>query len=229
MAAAREALASGAAVAADSRRAAARSSWMRELLRWHWISAALSLVGMLGFAITGITLNHAAQIPAAPVTTTQHAVLPQELHQSLAALAAAADGEAAQNPPPTPVELRRWLRRTWGLSLSGRTPEWSAEELYIALPRAGGDGWVSIDLASGDAEYETTERGWVSYFNDLHKGRNTGGAWNWFIDVFALACVVFSVTGLLLLQVQAAGRRSTWPLVGLGLLLPLLLALLFLH
>jgi len=207
----------------------ARSRWMRELLRWHWISAALSLVGMLGFAVTGITLNHAAQIPAAPVTTTQRATVPDELARELSALAEAAGANAVGGMPAMPVELRRWLRRTWGLSLSGRTPEWSPEELYVALPRAGGDGWVSIDLASGDAEYEHTERGWVSYFNDLHKGRNTGAAWNWFIDIFALACVVFSVTGLLLLQVQAAGRRSTWPLVGLGLLLPLLLALLFLH
>ena len=77
--------------------------------------------------------------------------------------------------------------------------------------------------------YESTDRGWVSYLNDLHKGRNTGAAWSWFIDIFAGVCVLFSLTGLLLLQRHATGRPSTWPLVGLGLIVPVLLALLFIH
>jgi hypothetical protein len=33
----------------------------------------------------------------------------------------------------------------------------------------------------------------------------------------------------LLLQRYAAGRPTTWPLVGLGLVIPVLLALLFIH
>jgi len=32
---------------------------MRQTVRWHWISAAICLVGMILFAITGVTLNHA--------------------------------------------------------------------------------------------------------------------------------------------------------------------------
>ena len=61
------------------------------------------------------------------------------------------------------------------------------------------------------------------------KGRNTGAAWRWFIDVFAVACLVFTVSGLFLLQMHARQRRSTWPWVALGLLLPALIALLFVH
>ena len=40
----------------------------KTLLRWHWISSALCLIGMLGFAITGFTLNHAADIEAQPIS-----------------------------------------------------------------------------------------------------------------------------------------------------------------
>ncbi len=47
--------------------------------------------------------------------------------------------------------------------------------------------------------------------------------------MFALACIVFTVTGLFLLQLHARQRRATWPLVALGLLIPMLLALLFIH
>jgi hypothetical protein len=97
------------------------------------------------------------------------------------------------------------------------------------LPRPGGDAWLSIALSSGEVRYERTDRGWVSYLNDLHKGRNTGLAWAIFLDAFAVACVVFCVTGLLLLQLLAGARPSTWPLVGLGVAVPALIAMFFLH
>ena len=69
----------------------------------------------------------------------------------------------------------------------------------------------------------------VSWLNDLHKGRNAGPVWGWFIDIFAVACVVFSLTGFLIMKLHAANRPSTWPVIGAGILLPLLLALLFIH
>ena len=65
--------------------------------------------------------------------------------------------------------------------------------------RPGGDAFLTIDRAEGHVQYERTDRGWISYLNDLHKGRNTGAAWIWFIDIFAAACVVFSISGLCLL------------------------------
>jgi hypothetical protein len=107
--------------------------------------------------------------------------------------------------------------------------EWSADQVYLALPRPGGDGWVALDRATGEAEAEATDRGWISYLNDLHKGRNSGAAWSWFIDIFAFACIIFAATGLFLLQLHSAKRKSTWPLVGLGLAVPALLAIVFIH
>ncbi len=46
-----------------------RSWWLKQLHTWHWISAAVSLIGMMLFAITGFTLNHAASIGASPKVT----------------------------------------------------------------------------------------------------------------------------------------------------------------
>ena len=91
-------------------------------------------------------------------------------------------------------------------------------------------GMISLlDRETGAVEYERTRRGWISYFNDLHKGRNAGPAWGWFLDIFAVACLVFCITGLFLLYLHGRQRRMTWPMVGLGLLVPLLIALLFIH
>ncbi|HEY8617282.1 PepSY-associated TM helix domain-containing protein [Phenylobacterium sp.] len=204
------------------KRAQSRAALLRQVMRWHWISAAICLVGMLLFAVTGITLNHAAAIKAEPKTVTREDVLPAPLRPALQA------AEAAGGALPEPT--REWLAREMKVDAPrGAKVEWSPGEAYVALPGPGSDAWVTIDTATGDAAYERTERGLVAYLNDLHKGRNTGTAWAWFIDIFAVGCVVFCITGLILLQLHAPARKSTWPLVGLGLVIPLLLALFLIH
>ncbi len=215
---------------APARRAArpARKSgipafWTRQFHTWHWMSSALCLVGMVLFAITGITLNHAAAIESAPVVTTHEGTLPDDV----AAVLAQVGGGDAQTPVPGAVA--KWLDAQWGVDVASRAAEWSEEELYIPLPRAGGDGWVAIDRATGAVLHEDTERGWIAYLNDLHKGRDTGPVWSWFIDIFAAACVIFSLTGLLLLQLHARRRPSTWPIVGAGFVIPLFLLVFLMH
>ena len=198
-----------------------RGWWLKQLHNWHWISAALSLVGMLLFAITGITLNHAATIGAKPVVVEKTGTLPAPLLRMLTA------PQAADAPLPTPVAKR--IVVAVGLDPAGKSVEWSDTDAYVALPRPGGDAWVSIERATGRITAETTDRGWISYLNDLHKGRNAGEAWAWFIDIFAGACILFTLTGLLLLQLHARHRPTTWPIVAAGLALPVLLAILFIH
>jgi hypothetical protein len=202
----------------------ARAWWLKTLYRWHWISSAIALVGMLLFAATGLTLNHASRIEAHPVVVDRKAQLPAAL---LAAHAPAA-GDRKHDAPLTP-DLADWIASALQVDVHGRSAEWSADEIYVAMPRPGGDAWVRLDRSSGEAELEDTSRGWVSYLNDLHKGRNAGTAWSWFIDAFAAACLIFSVTGLFILKMHAGNRPGTWPLVGLGLALPVLLAILFIH
>ncbi len=197
-----------------------RNWWVKQLHTWHWISAAISLAAMLFFAVTGITLNHAASIPASPVVTDSNAQLPPALLSTL---------KATSDDAPLPAPIAAAVRKAVGLDPSGKAGEWSDSEVYVALPRPGGDAWVSIDRASGKITSEVTDRGWISYLNDLHKGRNSGSAWFWFIDIFAVASVLFTVTGLFLLQVHARHRPSTWPIVLAGVALPVVLALVFIH
>lgn len=199
-----------------------RSYWLKTMHEWHWISSAICLVGILLFSVTGITLNHSSQIEAKPDVVTRTARLPADL---IATIAADARADNAPLPPP----LREWIETELDVRVGERVGEWSQQEVYVSMARAGGDAWLSIDRVSGDLEYERTERGWIAYFNDLHKGRNTGAAWSWFIDLFAVACVVFSVTGFFLLQLHARQRPLTWPLVGFGFVLMLLVAILFIH
>ncbi len=207
-----------------------RAYWLKTLHEWHWVSSAMCLVGMVLFSVTGFTLNHARQIEARPVVTSQHAKLDPVLQAALEnhVITVKAD-KAAKGKAPVPAAFQAWAQKRFSVDTEGREAEWSDDEVYLSLPRPGGDAWLRVSLTDGEAEYERTDRGWLSYLNDLHKGRNTGAAWSWFIDIFAGATLVFSITGLFILKMHAGNRPFTWPMVGMGLVIPVLLALLFIH
>ncbi len=200
-----------------------KAFWLKQLHTWHWISSAISLVGLLLFAVTGFTLNHAAEIEGSPQTVERAAQLPAPL------LPAVKPDDAADSKKPLPAPVAEWVEGNLDIKHARGDAEWSADEIYLALPRPGGDGWVAIDRASGAVTTEQTNRGWIAWLNDLHKGRNSGTIWKWFIDIFVLACIVFSLTGLVLLQMHSKNRPSTWPLVGAGLVIPAVLAIFFIH
>ena len=201
----------------DSRK---RMQLYRTTHLWHWISAAVCFAALTLFTITGITLNHASAIGAQPVVISGTGQLPQNLRTELLK-----QGDAVE---PDAAAFIDWAEGAFHVSLRGATTEWQDEELYLSAPGPGRDAWVSIDRASGAAKYETTDRGWVAYFNDLHKGRNTGVWWTIFIDVIAAAVLFFSLTGLVLLWLQAGQRTSTWPLVGGGIAIVAVM-ILFVH
>jgi len=204
-----------------AQRKSRKAFWLKQLHMWHWMSSAVSLVGLLLFAITGLTLNHAADIEGQPIIAERSAQLPPPLVRAV-----------ASGPPEGRARLPRpvaaWVEEALPLRASAEA-EWSEGEVYLPAPRPGGDAWVAIDRASGAVTAEITDRGWISYLNDLHKGRNSGAMWSLFIDVFAAACLIFALTGLLLLQLHAAKRKSTWPLVASGFAFPAALAILFIH
>ena len=100
-------------------------------------------------------------------------------------------------------------------------------EWVLDYQRPGGLRTVVLDLETGLLSHENVSDGLVALINDLHKGRHTGLVWVALIDVVAIICVFFGITGLVLLWVHAPKRGSTWPLVGLGLVLPVLTYFLF--
>ncbi len=155
-----------------------RAFWLKQLHMWHWMSSAISLIGLLLFAITGFTLNHAADIEGAPRVAERSAQLPAPLLEALAA----ADPAGGKGALPGPVAA--WVEANFPVRAG--EAEWSADEVYMAAPSL-------------------------------------------FIDIFAFACLVFALTGLVLLQLHSAKRKSTWPLVGAGVAIPAAIAILFIH
>jgi hypothetical protein len=120
----------------------------------------------------------------------------------------------ARRPPadpkaPLPAPVAAAVRVAVGVDVAGRAAEWASDAVTVNLPRPGGDGFVSINPADGAITAET-DRGLLSLANDLHKGRNAGGRWVWFIDIFA-ACVVFTSPGCCCCKSTPSGARSPGP------------------
>jgi hypothetical protein len=145
-------------------------------------------------------------------------VLPPELLEDLRSGRPEAAGRAAA-----------WFRRRLGFAWDRAQLERHGREWMASSPRPGGDAWLTVDLDSGAVHMEKTDRGWIAFLNDLHKGRHTGPAWSRFLDLFAASCLVFSLTGLGLLWMHAPRRPATWPVAVAGLLVPVLLAAWLLH
>lgn len=202
-----------------------KSFWTKQFYLWHWVSSAICLASMLLFAITGITLNHAGEISSSPKKIERSGTLPDDLLPLLAP----ADSEEPEFKKILPRPVRDWIKEEFSVQLKARPYEWSEFDIYIDLPIPGGDAWMSLDRETGEVLYEKTTRGIISYANDLHKGRNTGSEWSWFLDVFSVASIIFCLTGLVLLWVHAKRRPTTWPLVAAGFLLPILIIIFFVH
>lgn len=202
-----------------------RARWLRIMTKVHWISSALCLFGMLFFASTGTMLNNADLFESSePLVTKHSATLPSVL------LVQINDKSATPVQEKTlPDAIRNWVKSSWGISLSAKAIDWRAEEVFVDLKRPGVDAWLSIDRKTGMVQYEAEDRGWVAFFNDLHKGKNAGKLWSWLINLFGIGALIFSFTGLLILQTHAKTRWNIWPITGLGLIVPLLVALLFVH
>jgi hypothetical protein len=204
------------------RKRSRKSFWLKQLHTWHWMSSAISLVGLMLFAITGFTLNHAGEIEGSPRSVEATAQLPAPL------LAKVKPDDAPDAKKPLPADVAKFVSDSLKMKADGEA-EWRADEIYLGMPRPGGDAWISIDRETGAVTSENASRGWIAYLNDLHKGRNAGTVWKWFIDVFVLACIIFTLTGLVLLWMHSRHRRSTWPLVAAGLAIPAALAVFFIH
>lgn len=197
-----------------------RAALLKQVRNWHWVSAAFCLVSLFLFALTGFFLNHSDWLKTEPRVTEGSVEI---VATDLAALPQSIEAETL-----TP-EFQAFLETTTNNSLDGARIEWDAEEVYIDIKAAGKTAWISVLPEGGVVEFEVTNYGTLAWFKDLHTGRNTGNAWRLYIDLFAVMCIIFTLTGLFLLMFYQTQRKSTWAVVSTGILLPLVIMLVFMH
>ncbi len=162
-----------------------------------YISMALLLV-VLFFSVTGITLNRPELFVNSQPTVEEFTLkLPDALLES---------GPSAFVPEEE--DLIQYLQNQVDISGSPSAMEVFIDveggelfegEISFDYKGPGFNATVFIDLTTKEAVIEKSHYGVVAVLNDLHKGRNSGDVWKWFIDITALLMVFFVLTGVCLL------------------------------
>ena len=153
-------------------------------LRWlHIYTSMVSLLVVLFFAGTGVTLNHPDWL-AGERTEELTGTLPAawKTAKGIDWLVVAEHLRTANGVHGTVADRREDDREG---SLTFRAPGYSADAF--------------IDVRDGSYKLTTSYQGAVGVLNDLHRGRDAGGAWAWLIDVSGIFLVFLSLTGLGLL------------------------------
>jgi hypothetical protein len=186
--------------------------WARRL---HvYISMALLLV-VLFFSITGITLNRPS------LFVSSH----PDVSETTITIPAALFSTGADDFVPNKIGILDYLAEHTQLSgqpsaldVFTQVEDGELLEGEIALDYKG-PGYnvaVFIDMTTAEAVIEKTHYGVVAVLNDLHKGRNSGEVWRWFIDITAVLMVFFVLTGVCLLLPKKRTLKTSlkWTLFG---------------
>ena len=194
-----------------------RHVWRRRVAkatRWlHIYGSMVSLALVLFFSITGVTLNHQEWFPGAAGTVErQTTVNPAWLTVS--------GGDGVDR-----LQVVEHLRT--GEGLRGALADLRVDDATVEVVFKG-PGYAAsalIDRRSGRAAITESRMGLVAVVNDLHKGRDSGAAWKWAIDVSAVLLVFISLTGLVLLWFVHKHRAAGFILALAGTLVSYLVYL----
>jgi len=187
-------------------------SWARRL---HvYISMALLFV-VLFFSVTGITLNRPElfessqpniQRSTLTLPTSLFTIQDGRLKADETAFETFLFEEANLSGVPSGLDIYAEIED--GELLIG--------EVSMDFKGPGYNASVFVDVTSEFVEVETTNYGVIALLNDLHKGRNSGEVWKWFIDITALLMIFFVLTGvcLLLPKKKTLNTSIKWTVFG---------------
>lgn len=177
--------------------------WARRLHTW---TSMISLLIVLFFAITGITLNHPNwTFGQPPVSASVTGTVP--------------DGALDGSGSGTGIDLlavSEYLRAEQGVHGMVTDHRTSNTEASISYRSPGYAADVRVRADDGAFTLTTQSSGFVAIMNDLHKGRHTSTLWRWVIDISAGLLVLISLTGLILQTTIRLRRRTAFVLAGVG-------------
>ena len=154
--------------------------------RWvHIYVSMLSFGALFFFAVTGLTLNHPTWLGAGEQTFRDHA--------------GSLDPLLLRTQPIDKLQIVETLREEH--QLKGRVTEFDTDdyECMVVFKGPGYSADAFIDRESGEYTLTETSTNIIAVLNDLHKGRDSGQAWAWMIDLSAVVMLIMSMSGFGLL------------------------------
>lgn len=150
-----------------------------------WLSAFAFIV-LVFFSLTGLFLNHPEWFDPAKDEKTVKIQLPENLRQA---------AQKQENPSNALLDYIRQKETVVGRYQSSEVLD---GEVMIRLesPAGSTDIWALLD--TGEVEITQKPASVVSLINDLHRGKNSGTAWRWLIDISAVLILALSLAGYIL-------------------------------
>ena len=150
-----------------------------------WLSA-FAFLTLLFFSVTGLLLNHPEWFEPAKTEETTKLILPESVLKSI---------KQQENPSDAILNYVRQQQKVVGRYQSSEVMD---NEVMIRLesPAGATDIWVMAD--TGETEITQKPASTVSMLNDLHRGKNSGLAWSWLIDISAIIVIALSLVGYIL-------------------------------
>jgi len=184
--------------------------------RWLHVYISTLLFSLLFFfSVTGITLNHADWI------SNDNAVLETEWKLETTLVQRLKQQQVLALP-----DLQSWVNNQLSLSKPRSIDaDWELGEVSFDYPIPAGYVFVTVVIDDELAFVESKNSGLLALLNDLHKGRHSGTAWSWLIDISALLICVFSITGIAILLQHKRYRAGGSFAILAGTLAPLLIYL----
>lgn len=163
--------------------------------RWHrklaslsrWLHIYLSMVSfgvVFFFSATGITLNHQDKFLGQQQVKQLKGQVPMKL---------------VSGKDVAKLEIVEQLRNTTGIHGAVSDFRIDDDRCSVSFKGPGYAADAFIDRKTGGYELTETRMGFIAIINDLHKGRDSGKAWAWVIDLSAVFLVLVSISGILIL------------------------------
>lgn len=183
-----------------------RGAFFRTCRMLHTYVSAFAFMALLFFSVTGLLLNHPEWFESYE---------PSE-HEASVTLSRAEMDQALKAPEPGRAIAARVAAQT---SLRGAyaSADRQDETMLVRLDGPKGTSDLDVDLRSGVVRARVTRSNLTAVLLDLHRGKNSGAAWRWVIDLTAWIVLALSIIGFVLFFSLRLRLRSSMVLAVAGL------------
>ena len=192
-------------------------AWKRKVAQWsRWLHIYLSMVSfaiLFFFAVTGLTLNHQQWFANQQKTAQFKGTMERKW----------LEGNVAK------LEVVEYLRVHHNITKAVNEFRVDDGQVSISFKGPGYEATAFIDRQTGAYDVTESKMGLAAVLNDLHKGRDSGKAWGWLIDVSAVFMTFVSVSGIVLILFLQKRRFSGLMASAAGAVLCYIIYLVWVH
>ncbi|MEM7279076.1 MAG: PepSY-associated TM helix domain-containing protein [Pseudomonadota bacterium] len=177
----------------------------------HLYSSTSLFATLIFFCVTGFTLSHDWYLDESASDTSVRIPVPANIANAL----------RPDNWSPDLDLLQEVVANKAGLH-SPRNIELDQEYGEIIMRFESPDGNAEALFSAQGIMVDMHRESWLTVLNNLHKNRNAGVIWSWFVDISAIGMVLFALTGLIIVFQNRRKRSQSLWVIGLGIATPFL-------